>query len=241
MANHVDERRFRQLMEESQDLHSDAMRSSKDPLNEIVALGHERRGLLPYAAADDVAALQTAASLENLAVATYGVALTLDFIGGSKANGVVKAFALKTKEQHAEHAKAFNAKAKELGGQEQTQANPKYLAVVNAAKPTLKGPADVVGLAIALENVATQTYVANISLVSDAALRSVFASVAGVESQHLATLRAVQALLAGGAPQLISLDAGTAGKLPAAAGSVAFPDAFLRTDMASPVNEGAVA
>jgi len=40
----------------------------------------------------DVQMLQTAASLENLAVATYDVALTLDFIGGGSANAVVKAF-----------------------------------------------------------------------------------------------------------------------------------------------------
>ncbi|MBV8385689.1 MAG: hypothetical protein JO155_02735, partial [Acidimicrobiia bacterium] len=51
--------------------------------------------------AADTQILQTAASIENLAVATYGVALTLPFIGGSAANGVVKAFVMKTKDQHA--------------------------------------------------------------------------------------------------------------------------------------------
>ena len=67
----------------------------------------------------DVQILQTAASIENLAVATYGVALTLPFIGGSSANGVVKAFAQMTKAQHEDHAKGFNAAVKDLGGKEQ--------------------------------------------------------------------------------------------------------------------------
>src|SRR4029079_17810131 len=48
----------------------------------------------------DVQMLQTAASIENLAVATYDTALTLDFIGGGSANAVVKTFVQKTKEQH---------------------------------------------------------------------------------------------------------------------------------------------
>jgi hypothetical protein len=60
-----------------------------------------------------------------------------------------------------------------------------------------------------------------------------------VESQHKAILLAVQALLAGGAPQLIALPPDAA-KLPAAAGSVGFPDAFYPTSMAAPVAEGAV-
>ncbi len=53
----------------------------------------------------DVQMLQTAASIENLAVATYDTALTLDFIGGASANPVVKAFVQKTKEQHQQHAR----------------------------------------------------------------------------------------------------------------------------------------
>ena len=44
----------------------------------------------------DIQILQTAASIEVLAVATYKTALTLPFIGGSSANGGVKAFATQT-------------------------------------------------------------------------------------------------------------------------------------------------
>ena len=69
--------------------------------------------------------------------------------------------------------------------------------------------------------------------------RSVIASVMGVEAQHLAILRAVQALVAAGATDLIALPPDAAA-LPAAAGSVGFPDAFLKTDQARPATEGAV-
>ncbi len=267
-------------MVESQDLHSDAMRSVQEPLANIVEFGREQRstkdaadlaqhqaeqhranvaralttagvatafGAAVLATATpafaqgnaDLGALQTAASLENLAVFTYKTALTLPFIGGAEANKVVKAFAEMTMKQHAEHGKAFNAAAKNAGGKEQTATNPKYTPIVQEAAGKIKGPLDVVNLAVTLEDVATSTYVANVSLVSTPELRSLFASVMGVESQHLATLLAVQALLKGGAPQLIALPPDAA-KLPAAAGSVGFPEAFKKTELASPVDEGAV-
>ncbi|MBN9621298.1 MAG: ferritin-like domain-containing protein, partial [Actinobacteria bacterium] len=192
-----------------------------------------------FASDTDVQALQTAAGLENLAVATYQKALTLPFIGGSSANPVVKAFAMKTMGQHQEHGQAFNAAAVKLGGKQQTGTDPKYTPVVTSAVPGLKGPADVVKLAITLEDIAAQTYVKDVGLVSTAELRQLFASVAGVESQHRAILLAVQALLAGGLAAEITLPPNAA-KLPAAAGSVGFPDSFYATSMAAPVTEGAV-
>lgn len=257
----IDDRAFRELLVESQDLHSDAMRTTTADLGDYVEAAQESRlsrGLSPvvlgaglvgagilatagsaYADDTDVMALQTAASLENLAVLTYKTALGLDYIGGKSANGVVKAFSMKTMEQHAEHGKAFNAAATKLGGKAQSKTNPKYTPVVMAAVPKIKGPLDVVGLAITLEDVAAQTYVKNVTLVSTPELRQLFTSVAGVEAQHRATLLAVQALLKGGAANLIALPPDAA-KLPAAAGSVSFPAAFYPTTSASPVSEGAV-
>ncbi|HVS67435.1 MAG TPA: ferritin-like domain-containing protein [Mycobacteriales bacterium] len=252
------------LMEESQDLHADAMRAGHDQLKDYVAAAKESsfersRGIgagaivagaagaavlgsaLPAFASGnlDVQVLQTAASIENLAVATYGVALGLDFIGGSSANGVVKAFAQMTMKQHQDHAMGFNAAIKQLGGKEQHKPDPKYLAYVNSQKPKLTNAGAVVGLAIALEDVAAQTYTKNVSQVSTGDLRQLFAGVAGVEAQHKAILLAVQALVAGGAPQLIALPP-KLNKLPKAAGSVGFPDAFYPTKSASPASEGAV-
>ncbi|MGH3524673.1 MAG: ferritin-like domain-containing protein, partial [Mycobacterium sp.] len=267
VQNKIDEGRFRELLEESDDLQSDAMRTARTGLNDYVEAAREAcvsagrdasrwgtvaasagvaggamlltGGTAWAAAANDIAALQTAAGVENLAVMTYKTALTLPFIGGSSANPVVKAFATKTMDQHNEHAMAFNAAAQRLGGKPQTGPDPKYAAVVQAAVPKIKGAVDVVGLAITLEDVAAQTYVKNVGLVSTTELRQLFASVAGVESQHKAILLAVQALVKANQPQLIALPPDIA-KLPAAAGSVGFPDSFYPTTMAAPVDEGAV-
>jgi rubrerythrin len=190
------------------------------------------------AAADgeiDVMILQTAVSLELLAVATYEAALGLPFI--KDGNAVVKAFAETTMKQHAEHRAAFSAQTKALGGTDQTATNPKYTPIVEQAKPTLKGPAEVVQLAATLEEVATDTYLADLKMFTDVKSRVLMASVMGVECQHLATLRAVGALL--GTPELIAIPTDLA-KLPAAAGSIAFPTAFETPNLASPPEEGAV-
>jgi hypothetical protein len=264
VSNSLDDRALLALMDESEDLHADAMRDGRVQLGDYVEAAKEARfehsrglgagalvagvagaavlaGAVPAFAASsmDVQILQTAAAIENLAVATYTTALTLPFIGGSSANGVVKAFVMKTKAQHEDHAKGFNGAVKGLGGKEQHKPDSKYLAVVKAAEPKLTDAGKVVALAIALEDVAAQTYTNNVSSVSTSDLRQLFAGVAGVEAQHKAILLAVQALIAGGAPQLIALPPNAA-KLPKAAGSVGFPDAFYPIKSASPASEGAV-
>ncbi|WP_042366437.1 ferritin-like domain-containing protein [Streptacidiphilus neutrinimicus] len=257
---HIDTRLLAELTEQSQDLNSDAVRITREALDDF-AQGQEprrwwqRRGTTAAVAGgavllgagraaaasgsgDDVMALQTAASIENLAVSVYTTAAGLPFI--KDGNKTVAAFIAKTTSQHQAHAQAFNAAATQAGGKAQNSPDPKYAAIVKQMLPSIKGPADVVKLAITLEDVAAQTYTKNVALVSDPQLRKLFASVAPVEAQHRATLLAVQALLAGGAPQLITIPVDPA-KLPAAAGSVGFPDAFYPTKDASPINEGAVA
>ncbi len=285
----VDERALDELIVESQDIQSDALRDTKEASRNLVEIHHDqlatgvdpdeqrfrtdqynqnRRSVLrnggiglgglaargaiaatfggaltalvagPAAAAGDntdIMILQTAASLENLAVATYGAALTLDFV--KTGNAVVKKFAETTMKQHSDHADAFNSLAKSMGGKEQKDPNPKYLKVVNDAKPTLTDYKPLVALAISLETVATNTYNANTAMLKSKDAVTQIASVMGVESQHLATLRAVQALL--GSPDLIAIPTDLA-KLPAAAGSVAFPQPFEGIEMASPPEEGAV-
>lgn len=272
-----DERAFAALSEESQDLQSDSLHTTKLALDEFVEVSHEERpegaqagsneragfhrGMVGALVAggfgagvatllstsrasassnNDIMIMQTAASLEVLAVATYTKALTLPFIGGSMANGVVTAFVKTTKAQHADHLAAFNAAASALGGKPQMSADPKYAPIVQNAVPTLKTALDVVNLAKTLEMVAAQTYVNDCGLLASAAARKVTASIMGVEAQHVAVLDAVAALLMAGAPQLISLAPGTAAKLPAVAGKVGIPYPFYPTTMASPASEGAV-
>ncbi|MCU1388373.1 MAG: hypothetical protein JWL72_1711 [Ilumatobacteraceae bacterium] len=275
----IDDTRLTELIEESQDQHTDAMKASAAVLPDLRDLANDRRksaiitpdemralqasrstmkaklagiagiGVLGAAmtsilarpvAADsslDIQMLQTNASLEILAVATYKAALTLPFISGG--NAVMVAFAKTTMQQHQDHQDAFNAQAKALGGAEQTMPNPKYTPIVEAAKPTLKAPLDVVMLAATLETVATETYLNECNMLADKDTIALVASVMGVECQHLATLRAVGALLSGGGDALIAIPTDVA-SLPAAAGNVAFPAAFEPTTAASPAAEGAV-
>jgi hypothetical protein len=279
----LDETAFASLIEQSQDLHLDAMRATHEALDEVVELGQERRaaggedpeqsaafaaensrrieaafggkilaavgagtalaalvGSTAFASqSTDIQILQTAASIEVLAVATYTKALTLPFIGGSSANPVVTKFCQTTKQQHAQHQSAFNAAVANLGGKQQNNPDPVLLKVVQAAEPGLTSAGPVVALALELEEGAAQTYVNDCSMLSDDAARKTTASIMGVEAQHAAVLLAVQALINGGAPQLIALPPDVA-KLPSAAGSVGFPDAFYPTSNARPASEGAV-
>ena len=271
-----DDRRLTELLAESQDLHSQGMRVTKEGLEEIVELGLERRsgtrgtdrrsflrrslfaagtvggigfgsGMLRNAvvtvsadSGSDVMALQTAASIENLAVAVYTKAASLDPNVSGAAIPVVAAFVKMTITQHQEHGKAFNAAATALGGKAQTGIDqPVYDAVVTPALGKIKGPADVLALAYTLEDAAAQTYVKFGSTVDDKNSQQAFATIAPVEAQHAAVILAVKALVDAGAPQLIAIPPDLT-KLPAAAGSVGFPNTFYKTDGARPVGEGAV-
>ncbi len=262
-TDRIDTRLLEQLTEQSQDLNSDAVRITNEALGEFAEATEEqaavrrrwwsRGGTLAGAAgaaavfsslrataatsSDDVMALQTAASIENLAISVYQTAAGLPFI--KNGNKTIVAFIAKTTTQHQAHASAFNAAATQAGGKAQHAPDPKYAAVVKQTLPSIKTPADVVKLAITLEDVAAETYTKNVSQVSSAQLRKLFASVAPVEAQHRATLLAVQALLANNLGDLVAIPTDAA-KLPAAAGSVGIPDAFYPTKNASPISEGAV-
>jgi LmbE family N-acetylglucosaminyl deacetylase len=274
----VDEHAIGTLVEESHDLHHDAMHATRDSLREMVEVGREagtdpdadrllasqRRELLTRgigggralaaagvggallalmarpAFADqtaDVQMLQTATSIEILAIATYDAALKLPFAGSLPQ--VVQTFATKTKQQHMDHMQAFGAATTALKGTPQTAPDPVLLDVVNKAKPKLTGPGPLVDLAITLEMGAAETYVAFVTSLSDKSARDTTASIMGVEAQHVAVLNAVKALVGAGHPGYITLPP-PLDKLPAPAGSVGFPNSFYPDDQARPADEGAV-
>lgn len=238
----------------NQEFAADHRRSLQASLAGASVLGVAGGGLLlgmlaspAYATASpDIQMLQTAASIEVLAVSTYTTALTLPYIGGATANPVVTKFCQVTRSQHTQHEKAFNAAITGLGGKAQTNPDPVFVPVVQKAVSSLAGASaaqgalGVVALALELENVAAETYVNDTIKASSTQNKALFASIMGVEAQHAAVLLAVQALLKAGAPQLISLAATTVTKLPGAAGNVAFPNAFYPTSQAAPANQGAV-
>jgi len=257
----IDTRLLEELTEQSMDLNSDAVRITERALEDVAEAAQEerarrwwRRGgaVAAFAgagalltsgraaastSADDVMALQTAASIENLAISVYQTSAALPFI--KNGNKTIVEFIARTTTQHQAHGKAFNSAVTQAGGKAQNAPDPKYAAIVKQTLPTLKSTADVVKLALTLEDVAAQTYTKNVGQVGTAELRKLFASVAPVEAQHRATLLAVQALLADNLSDLIAIPTDVA-KLPAAVGDVGFPNAFYPTAGASPITEGAV-
>ncbi|HEX2274696.1 MAG TPA: ferritin-like domain-containing protein, partial [Acidimicrobiales bacterium] len=189
----------------------------------------------------DVQMLQTSASIENLAVATYEKALGLDFIGGGAANPTVRDFVNRTRDQHREHAAAFNAAVTRLRGQPQTAPDPILETTVDKAlDPAPNGPAAVVDLAIELETAAAQTYQTNVAALTDTQARSLTGSIMGVEAQHVSVLLTVKVLLGANQPELMALDPANAAKLPEAVGTAGIPDPFAKTEKARPADEGAI-
>lgn len=157
---------------------------------------------------------------------------------------MVQQFAQTTMDQHAEHGAAFNDQAEGLGGERQEEPNATYQRTVDEAMPTLvrDGAANypaIVELAATLEEVAGDTYLENLTLLGDTPAKELMGSVMGVEVQHLATLRAVGALLEADAAQLIAIPTDVAA-LPAPAGSVSFPEPVPEADKAAPPDSGAV-
>ncbi len=194
----------------------------------------------PAAAASplDVQILQTASSLERLAINTYTAIVALPFI--KNGNKTLLKFAQTTLAQHDAHRKAFQSQTTALGGVVQDNPSPHHTPTVAQALPTLKTPADAVRLAVTLETVARDTYLSDLAQVTDTPTKTLLASVMGVEAQHLAVLRTVLVLVQGGAPQLVAIPVDPAA-LPAAAGNAAFPDgAIPLPTAASPAQEGAL-
>lgn len=192
------------------------------------------------AAADtplDIQILQTAASLEAVAVSTYQAALGLNFIKSSAPSLLL--FLQTTSNQHGEHGMAFRAQTAALGAPEQTAPHPGVQQIVTAALPDLTDELKVVQLAEQIETIATHTFLDGIAQLDDTVSRQLMATIMGVESQHAGMLRALAALLAADSPELIAIPVNPAA-LPSAMGSVATPDAVEPTASAVKPDSGAV-
>jgi hypothetical protein len=171
----------------------------------------------------DVQILQTASSLEALAVATYGVVL-----GAVADKATLTAFATETRRRHGEHKQAFQAQTAALGGRVQDDANPRFQPMFAGAD--LSSPMKAVDVATTLEKLSADTYLLNLPMVQDVRSKAILAGVMAVTAQHLATLRMIRTLLAGGSSQLVAVPFPTRDlmRLPSEAGRVATPDALHR-------------
>ena len=249
----IDDRQLAQLIEESNDLHVDAMRGIHESIPVLTEIREERRrddidtdeidrfnagrrsalkklglgaggiaargalygsmgslftGLLAAPAhADknlDVQILQTASSLERLAVNTYDAALDLNFIAERQSRHrrmVIVAFATTTMTQHDEHRQGVPGPDRgRSAASRRTHRTRKFHAVVEPAVPNLKAPLDVVTWPRPWRRW-PPTPTCRPHPVRGHQDQGLMGSVMGVEAQHLATLRAVKALLDGGGPR----------------------------------------
>jgi hypothetical protein len=132
----------------------------------------------------DLVLAKTAASLEKLAVDTYGAA------GGLLTTAAVKDAATMFAGHHQMHLDALNAVITGAGSTAVTEMNAAvYAALVKPAIDAAKTETDAVNLALKLEEAAAQTYVFAAGNLSTTALRSTIMTIGGVEARHAAVLR----------------------------------------------------
>ena len=130
-----------------------------------------------------------AASLENLAVFAYGAALTAASAGklGTVPPAVAQ-FATTVKQQHAQHAAAWNSLLTSAGKKKVTVTDPTLTPKVKQMFAAVTDVTGVAQLALTLENVAAQTYQAEASKLKSEKAIAVAATIQPVEMQHAAIL-----------------------------------------------------
>ncbi|MHB8293926.1 MAG: ferritin-like domain-containing protein [Acidimicrobiales bacterium] len=198
------------------------------------------------AAARDIETLQTAAAIENLAVLMYGQLRALASLSGPGSVPFVLEVIDRTRADHVEHAVSYNATITTLHGRQQQGVDP--VLDTSLISPGLAGATTAVQaltLASKLENISAQTYVANLSRLTDTQARKVTASVAGVEAQHLSVLAMLLDLLNVGLPPgelstSSSVPSSAASALPASVVAAALTTAFLPLAKARDPAEGVV-
>lgn len=134
-----------------------------------------------------VAAL--AASLENLAVYAYGAAITAAKAGKlGTVPPAISQFAVTVKQQHTQHAAAWNSLLTSAGKKKVTVTDPTLTPTVNTMFSKVTNVTELGELALLLETIAAQTYQAEASKLKSSKAVSVAATIQPVEMQHAAIL-----------------------------------------------------
>ncbi len=137
----------------------------------------------------DLQIVAMAASLENLAVSTYGAGIQAAQQGRlGTVPPAVPVFAKTVMGQHADHAKAWNAVLQQAGKKPVTGPDPVLKPSVDQAFAKVTDVAGLANLALELENTAAQTYQAGVGAISSSAGIKTAASIQPVEMQHAAIL-----------------------------------------------------
>ena len=140
----------------------------------------------------DVTVAALAASLENLAVATYNAGLAAATAGKlGTVPPAVGTFVTTAKSQHGQHAAAWNSIVVAAGYKRVTAVDPVIAKVVNTDFAKVSTIPGLLKLALTLEDVAAATYLEAIEAVTDPAAIRVAASIQPVEMQHAAILNFV--------------------------------------------------
>jgi hypothetical protein len=139
------------------------------------------------AATGDVAALQTASSLEELAVAVYQTAIDSGLVKTAAIGDAAKLF----QSQHKEHSQLFQGATTKAGGTPFDKPNPAVLAQLQPTIKALKDENGVVMLAYSLETAAAETYQKVVGTLKDLTLNQAFMSVGGTEARHAVILASV--------------------------------------------------
>jgi hypothetical protein len=139
------------------------------------------------AATGDVAALQTASSLEELAVAVYQTAIDSGLVKTAAIGDAAKLF----QSQHKEHSQLFQGATTKAGGTPFAKPNPAVLAQLQPTIKALKDEIGVVMLAHSLETAAAETYQKVVGTLKDMTLNQAFMSVGGTEARHAVILASV--------------------------------------------------
>jgi hypothetical protein len=136
----------------------------------------------------DITLLRTASSVEVLAVNVYDKAAQSSLI----TTAAVGAAAALFRDHHQAHAEALQAATTNNGGEAYTKQNQAVFdTVVKPALDSAKTEADVLALALALENAAASTYVFAAGKLSTAEFRQTIMSIGGVEARHASVLMSV--------------------------------------------------
>ncbi|MCD2186032.1 hypothetical protein [Actinomycetospora soli] len=188
-------------------------------------------------ATGDVPALRTATSLVVLAQSTYRTLQTNPAGGGATAVPVVRDLLAAAVVELGDARSALTSATTGAGGRAQTAPDPAYGSVVDAALPTVRTPADVVGLVLTLEDVLAQTLVADAAALSTPALRALALRLGSAAAARKATLLVVNSLLSAGRADLVVAPPDLA-SLPGGVGTVGFPDTRFPTAKAAPPEEG---
>jgi hypothetical protein len=133
-----------------------------------------------------------AASLENLAVSTYGSGIKAAQAGklGAVPPAIVT-FAQTAMSQHNAHAKAWNSILTGAGKSAVTESTPGLVSQISTALGKVTTVTDLAKLALMLEDAAAATYFGAIGQLSNSGAIATAASIQPVEMQHAAILNFV--------------------------------------------------